>query len=104
MRPVPNFGVCHDVGFQVGRLRKSFVTVFERTNVWPISSVNAFVGTKIEVEGKPLATTLKIALERFLSSVNQLMSLEFTRFNESFTTFRTDVNPRSMRVEMLPHG
>ena len=45
----------------------------------------------------------QVYLERLLASMNKLGSLQFTRFNKSFPALCTDVNPRTVGVEVFSH-
>lgn len=57
------FGMCEDVGLQVGGLRKLFVAAVKGAHVRAVSSVNAYMRAQVKVQRKALATALKRALE-----------------------------------------
>ena len=56
-------GVGEHVGLEIRRLSKPLVAVVKRTDIWPITSVDTNVGTEVKVQGEPLATAFKCALE-----------------------------------------
>ena len=58
--------------FEVGGLRKLLVAPVEWTNVGSIPGVDSDVSSKVEVQRKAFAATLKRALKRFLPGVDQL--------------------------------
>lgn len=56
------FGVCEDVGLQVGGLCKLFAAAVKGTHIRAISSVDAYVCAQVKVQREALATALKCAL------------------------------------------
>jgi len=57
------------VRLEVGGLSKALAAVVEGADIWPVSRVDANVGTQIEVQGKTLATPLKCALRTDVMTV-----------------------------------
>ena len=84
------------VSRQVRALGKPLVASWIRADVWLLSGMSSQVGSEIEVKGKSFEAEL--ALERFLPSMNELMSLEFGIVEESLSTAinRADVVPLSV--------
>lgn len=95
--------VGEDVGLEVRGLGELFVTTLKRANVRSVPSMNSHVRSQVEIKRKSLSTAFKCALERLLASMNKLVSLQFTRFNKSFTALCTDVNPWTVGVEVFSH-
>ena len=52
-----------DVWLEVGWLCKLLVAPVEWTNVWPVTCVNPYVRSKVEVEWKPFTAALESALQ-----------------------------------------
>ena len=44
------FGMCEDVRLQISGLSKPFVTRVKGTNIWTITSVDAYMGSQIKVK------------------------------------------------------
>ena len=61
------FCVRQNVRLQVGWLRKLLCAAVKRTDVWPITCVNAYVSAQVEVKWKPFAA----AFERTLHTDQQ---------------------------------
>lgn len=67
------FGMCQYVRLQISGLGKLFVASVEWTDIWAVASVNPDMGSKIEVQGEPLPTSLKRTLQDRI--LNQLVML-----------------------------
>ena len=59
-----SFGMCEDVGFEVGGLSKLFVAAVKRADVRPVTSVNAHVRAQVKVQREALPTAFKRTLQR----------------------------------------
>ena len=105
------------------------ISHLKRANVRSVPSMNSHVRSQVEIKRKSLSTAFKCALkvkhwvtlktsrhkarrlsaglplylERLLASMNKLVSLQFTRFNKSFTALCTNVYPRTVGVEVFSH-
>lgn len=124
---VLGFGVCQDVGLEVGGLSELLIAAVERADVGPVSSVDAHVRAQVEVQGEPFPAAFEGALRRraaavssrrenrrrradeshlegLLPRVDQLVALELGALHEGFPALGADVDARSVGVEMLPHG
>ena len=51
-----------DVRFEVGRLSELLAARVERTHVWPVASVNAYMSSQVEVQRETLPTPLECTL------------------------------------------
>jgi hypothetical protein len=72
------------VGRQVGALGKPFVTVSKTTDIGLFSSVGPEVRTQIEIKAETLVAN--VASVGLLTSVNKLVSLQFTVVQKLLTT------------------
>ena len=98
------FGMCEDVRLEVSRLCKFLVASIKRAHIWSVPRVDSNMGAKVEVQREAFPAALKSTLERFFPSVNQLMPFKLGALNKGFATLGTDVNPRSVGMQMFSHG
>ena len=116
------FCMSQDMRLQISGLREFLRAPIKGAHVWPVTCkielfiiifpwlvykhtcMNSDMSSKIEVEGKSLPTSFKSALEWFLAGMNQLVSLQFTRFHKRFATFSTNMDTGTVSMEMLSHG
>ena len=96
--------MCLLVSSQVARLSEPFVTVWIFAHVGLLTGMRSQMGPQVEVEREPLVA--ECTLERLLSRVDQLMSLEFRVVKESlFATLNwADVLAFAMSHQMLSEG
>ena len=65
-------GMGEHVRLEVGRLSKSLVTAIKRAHIRAVSGVDANVCTEVEVQGEPLPTTLKSALQSRMKTTTDM--------------------------------
>lgn len=97
------FGVCEDVGLEVGGLSELLIAAVEGADVGPVAGVDPDVCAQVEVQGEALPAAFESALEGFLPRVDELVPFEFGALHERFPALRADVDARPVSVEVLPH-